>query len=111
MRSPLTLEHLQTAMFDVYNNDQPRTIAILTKSVEFRARLCIERGYQFVGDALEECCRRARMVIDIANDLETESIIQLDFKKMSGMMNKTNKNIWPLSPRFERTNEEAFQLN
>lgn len=79
MRSPLTLEQLRTAMFDAYNNVQPRTIAILTKSVEFRVRLCIERGGQFVGDALEECCRRARMVVDFAVDPETDSIIQLAF--------------------------------
>ena len=72
MRTPLTLDQLETAVFEAFDNIKPRTIAILTKSVEFRVRLCVERNGQFVGDALEECCRRARIQIDSADDIPTD---------------------------------------
>ena len=71
MRTPLTLDQLETATFEVFDSIEPRTIAILTKSMEFRVRLCIERNGGFVGDAVEECCRRARIAVDSANDIQT----------------------------------------
>ena len=77
MRTPLTLEQLETAVFEAYANIEPRTIAILTKSVEFRIRLCIERNGHFVGDALGECCRRARIAIASANEIQMFPYIQI----------------------------------
>ena len=71
MRTPLTLADLERATFEAFNNIAPRTIAILTKSVEFRVRLCVERNGRFVGDAIEECCRRAKIEVDSVNEIQT----------------------------------------
>ena len=77
MRTPLTLEQLETAVFEAYANIEPRTIAILTKSVEYRVRLCIERNGNFVGDAHDECCRRARIAFDSALEIQMIPLTQM----------------------------------
>ena len=77
MRTPLAIEQLETTVFEAYANIEPRTIAILTKSVEFRIRLCIEHNGHFVGDALGECCRRVRIAIDSANEIQMFPYIQI----------------------------------
>ena len=72
MRTPLTPAQLETAVFEAYDNIKPRTIAILTKSVEFRVRLCIERNGNFVGDSLAESCRRARIQVDSSYEIPVD---------------------------------------
>ena len=72
MRTPITLAQLETATFEAFDTIQPRTIAILTKSVEFRVRLCVQRNGRFIGDAIEECCRRASIEVDSVNDIQND---------------------------------------
>ena len=43
MKTPLRNDQLQGAVFDAYQNIEPSTIAILTRSVKFRVQLCIAR--------------------------------------------------------------------
>ena len=59
MRTPLTIQQLETAVFETYQHIEERTIKILTMSVQFRVRLCIARNGKFVGDELDECCHLA----------------------------------------------------
>ena len=73
MRTPLTLDQLETATFEAFDTIQPRTIAILTKSVEFRARLCVQRNGGFIGDAIEESCCRVRIEVDSVDDIQNHS--------------------------------------
>ena len=70
MKTPLRNDQLQGAVFDAYQNIEPRTIAILTQSVKFRVQLCIAREGKFIGDKLDECCRRAEIELDALTDIQ-----------------------------------------
>ena len=70
MRTPLTIEMLETSVREAYEQIQQRTIMILTLSVQFRIRLCIARNGKFVGDALEESCRRATVQFESTMDIQ-----------------------------------------
>ena len=43
-------------------------------SVKFRVQLCLARGGGFVGDALEECCRRAKASLESMTSFQNVSI-------------------------------------
>ena len=64
MRTPLTTNQLETAVFDAFERIEQSTINVLTLSVQFRIRLCIARNGKFVGDALEESCSRAKVLLE-----------------------------------------------
>ena len=70
MKTPLRNDQLQGAVFDAYRNIEPRTLAILTRSVKFRVQLCIAREGGFIGDKLDECCHRAEMELDALTVIE-----------------------------------------
>ena len=76
MRTPLPNDQLENAVFEAYGRIEPRTIAVLTLSVKYRIQLCIARQGGFVGDALDECCRRANVELDSSTTLQPVSIIQ-----------------------------------
>ena len=75
MLTPLARDQLEPAVFEAYDRIEPRTIAILTMSVKYRVQLCLARQGGFVGDALDECCRRARVEFDASTTLQPGSII------------------------------------
>ena len=64
MRTPLTIQQLETAAIEAYEEIDQKTIQILTLSVQFRIRLCIARNGKYVGDALDESCRRAKVQLE-----------------------------------------------
>ena len=74
MRKPLANDQLEEAVFDAYQNVKPSTIAILTLSVKYRIQLCIARNGGFVGDALDECCRRAKEEFEGSTRIQTMPI-------------------------------------
>ena len=74
MRTPLANNQLEGAVFEAYERIEPRTIAILTLSVKHRVRLCIARQGGFVGDALDECCCRAKVEFEASTTLQLVSI-------------------------------------
>ena len=74
MRTPLTLPQLEEAVFDAYNHIGWKTTAVLTLSAKYRVRVCLERNGKFIGDAVDECCRRASVEIETANDLVLLSV-------------------------------------
>mgnify|MGYP004579369149 CR=1 FL=1 len=76
MRTPLANDQLEDAIFEAYQHIEPRTIAILTMSVKYRVRLCFARNGGFVGDALDECCRRARVEFDASTTLQMTTTSQ-----------------------------------
>ena len=80
MRTPLTLPQLEEAVFDAYANIGWKTIAVLTLSAKSRIQVCLERNGKFIGDAVSECCRRARVEIETGNDLLQLSV-HLQFDK------------------------------
>ena len=75
MRNPIPNEQLENAVFEAYERIEPQTIAVLTKSVKYRIQLCLERGGSFVGDALDECCRRAKAELEPFCSVDIHSII------------------------------------
>ena len=70
MKNPLRNDQLEGAVFEAYRNIEPRTVAILTRSVKFRVQLCLAREGKFIGDKLDECCRRAEMELDSLMEIE-----------------------------------------
>ena len=76
MRSPLENDQLENAVFEAYDCIEPRTISILTLSMKYRIQLCVARQGGFVGDALDECCRRAKVEFDAIDSIQQISIIQ-----------------------------------
>ena len=64
VRTPLTIQQLETAVFEVFDQIEEKTIKILTLSMQFRVRLCIARNGKFFGDALDENCRRAKELLE-----------------------------------------------
>ena len=79
--TPLTLDQLEEAVFEAYNAIEPKTIAILTMSVRFRVQLCIERNGKFVGDAIGECCHRAKVQYESLTDIRA---IAFDAPQLQG---------------------------
>ena len=75
MRTPIPNDQLEKAVFEAYRLIEPETIAVLTRSVKFRVQLCVARGGLFVGDALEECCRRAKAELEPFCSVDIHSII------------------------------------
>ena len=75
MTTPLANDQLEPAVFEAYDRIEPRTIAILTLSVKYRVQLCLARQGGFVGDALDECCRRARVEFEASTTLQPVSIM------------------------------------
>ena len=69
MRTPLTLDQLEAAVFEAYTNISWRTIGILTMSAKYRVQACIARDGRFVGDLIGECCRRARVELETQSDI------------------------------------------
>ena len=75
MRNPILNEQLENAVFEAYERIEPQTISILIRSEKCRIRLCPARGGAFVGDALDECCRRAKAESDSFSSIDIHSII------------------------------------
>ena len=74
MRTSLENAKLEDAVFDAYDRIKPETIAVLTLSVKHRVQLCVARRGGFVGDALDECCRRAKVEFEASTTLQLVSI-------------------------------------
>ena len=70
MTKPLTLGQLEDAVFQAYEDIEAETIIVLTMSVKFRIELCQSRNGGFVGDALDECSRRARVEFESLTEVE-----------------------------------------
>ena len=68
MRTPLTIQELDQAVFEAYNTINWMTVGVLTLSSKYRVLLCLERGGNFIGDAIDEGCRRDK------TELETDII-------------------------------------
>ena len=100
MKTPLTLQQLKTAVFDVYQTIEPRTIAILTRSVKFRVRLCIARNGGFVGDALDENCRRAKEEFDAATRLPSFSVFTAPSQANDDGNGERDERTMPRLPSF-----------
>ena len=75
MKSPIPNDQLENAIFEAFDKIKPETISILTRSVKYRIQLCIARGGLFVGDALGECCRRAKAESESLSSIDIESIL------------------------------------
>ena len=75
MKSPIPNDQLESAIVEAYEKIKPETISILVRSVKYRIQLCIERGGLFVGDALDECCRRAKVESESLSSIDIDSII------------------------------------
>ena len=107
--NPLRNDQLEDAVFDAYRSIEPRTIAILTRSVKFRVQLCIAREGKFVGDKLDECCRRAEIELASLTNIE---IIPIEHEDMMGRtekaMEKTRRD--NNCHRFRNTFESRFML-
>ena len=104
MKTPLVLEQLETVVSEAYTNIQPRTILILTMSVKFRVQLCLTRDGGFVGDAIEECCRRAKAVLEAETAIETTSIRQnvgTTIDGQTGEYEERNQTV-PVIPSFRQ---------
>ena len=69
LRTPLTTQQLDGAIFAAYNAINWLTIGVLTLSAKFRIQLCHERGGNFIGDAIDECCRRAKIELETQTDI------------------------------------------
>ena len=69
MRTPLTAQQLDQAVFEAYNTINWMTVGVLTLSAKYRIRLCLERGGNFIGDAIDECCRRAKIELETQTDI------------------------------------------
>ena len=82
MKTPLTFDELEEAVFEAYENVKPETIAVLTLSVKFRIQLCVARHGLFVGDALDECCKRARMVFEAQTAIQPIPDNQIETTEM-----------------------------
>ena len=62
---------------DMNHEDVDRTIChitVLTLSVKHVVQLCVARQGGFVGDALDECCRRAKANLETSTTLQLVSI-------------------------------------
>ena len=75
MKSPIPNDQLENAVFEAYEKIKPETIAVLTRSVKYKIQLCIARGGSFVGDALDECCLRAKAECEALSSIDVHSII------------------------------------
>ena len=75
MRRPIPNEQLERAVFEAYERIEPQTNAVITRSVKYRIQLCLSRGGSFVGDALDECCRRAKAELEPFCSVDIHSII------------------------------------
>ena len=100
-----TLENnqLEGAVFEAFERIEPRTIGILTMSVKHRVRLCISRQGGFVGDSVEECCRRARVEFDSMNTVQSIPITQdgiLGSEGREGEDGEDNQQDMPRLPSF-----------
>ena len=109
MRRPLSLQQLNDAVFDAYTHINWKTIAILTLSAKFRVQLCIQRNGGFIGDAIGECCRRARVEIETSSDIVLLSVpVVLDEAPqnvdssdgMSGVVGEITSSMLPPLPLF-----------
>ena len=74
MKSPLTIQQLNEAVFEAYNTIHWRTVGILTLSAKYRMQLCVERQGKFIGDMIGECCRRALVELESENDIQLLSV-------------------------------------
>ena len=89
MKTPLENDQLEEAVFEAYNRIKPETIAVLELSVKHRVQLCIARRGGFVGDALDECCRRAKVEFEASTTLQLVSIAPA-IAQQGGMENGEN---------------------
>ena len=69
LRTPLSLQQLEEAVFDAYTHINWKTVTVLTLSAKYRVQILIERNGGFIGDMVDECCRRARMEIESETDM------------------------------------------
>ena len=69
MRTPLTIQQLERAVFEAYNTINWMSIGVLALSAKYRVQLCLERGGHFIGDAIDECCRRAKIELETQTDI------------------------------------------
>ena len=69
MRTPLTIQQLDQAVFEAYNTINWMTIGVLTLSAKYRMQVCLERAGNFIGDAIDECCRRAKTELETRTDI------------------------------------------
>ena len=107
MRTQLTLGQLEAAVFDAYNNINWRTVAILTMSAKYRVQACIEREGRFVGDMLDECCRRARVELESQSDFVLLSLQNIDPVETPGPNARDDDNDDRSQRRTQRYNEQS----
>ena len=69
MRTPLAIQELDQAVFEAYNTINWMTVGVLTLSAKYRVLLCLERAGNFIGDAIDECCRRAKTELETETDI------------------------------------------
>ena len=74
MKTPLTVQQLNDAVFEAYNTINWRTVGILTLSAKYRVQICVDRQGKFIGDMIGECCRRAKVELDCENDIQLLSV-------------------------------------
>ena len=105
MVTPIANEELETAVNEAYREVEPRTIAILTLSVKYRIRLCVARHGGFVGDAIEECCRPARVEFDGLTTIQTTFIIPIRSERGEHQGNEGDDEVEDLSrlPSFRNS--------
>ena len=74
MKTALTIQQLNDAVFEAYNTINWRTVGILTLSAKYRVQICVERQGKFIGDTIGECCRRAKVELDCENEIQLLSV-------------------------------------
>ena len=100
METPIRNDQLEGAVFDAYRSIERRTIAILTRSVKFRVQLCIAREGNFIGDKLDECCRRAEMELDALTGIETIPMEEWDEPNEEDRRENGEREASPQLPSF-----------
>ena len=102
-----TLENsqLEDAVFEAFERIEPRTIGILTMSVKHRVRPCISRQGGFIGDSVEECCRRARVEFDSMDTMQSIPISRDGAlgSEDQGSNDEDNQQDLPRLPSFRMT--------
>ena len=96
---------LEGSVFEAFERIEHRTIGILTMSVKHRVRLCISRQGGFVGDSVEECCRRERVGFDSMNTVRSILISRdgLRGTEDPGSDEEDNQQDMPILPSFRMT--------
>ena len=102
MVTPIANNELERAVFDAYEQIAPTTIAILTLSVKYRTRLCVDRYGGFDGDGLDECSRHAKDELEASTTIQTRTItlIATERNEQQGHQREESHENLPRLPSF-----------